>query len=115
MYRLINGVMTLIDIGFRIRKLRKERGVSAKEIAISLAVSPSFISGIEKGTNKCSLENLDKICQTLNISISDFFADTQEPEQELLPLEVRQIFEKVKNLHPDKLKVLNAVLDSWID
>lgn len=106
-------MMTLIDIGCRIRELRKEQGISAKEIAISLGVSPSFISGIENGINKCSLENLDKICTTLGITLAEFFTDTQVSEPE--PPEVKQIYSKVKKLPLDKLKVLNAVLDTWDD
>jgi transcriptional regulator with XRE-family HTH domain len=118
--------MTLIDIGTRIRDLRKERGISAKVIAVSLGVSPSFISGIEKGTNKCSLENLDKICAVLGITMGDFFSDqapglppedigqcfapNQAPE---ISPDVLKIMEKIMHLSTRQLKVLDSVLDEW--
>lgn len=101
--------MTLINIGNRIRELRKERGISAKEIAVTLGVSSSFISGIEKGTNKCSLENLDKICTVLGVSLAEFFAD-RNPE---LSPELLQVLEKTKKLSPRQLQVLSTVLDEW--
>lgn len=104
-------MMTLIDIGSRVRYLRKKKGISAKEIAVSLRVSPSFISGIEKGVNKCSLENLDKICVVLDISLADFFSD-KAPE---LPPEVRQVCKKLQKLTPEKLKILESVLDTWVE
>ena len=107
----------LINIGNRIREFRKERGISAKEIAISLGVSSSFISGIEKGTNKCSLETLDKICTILGVSLAEFFADKAlahpTEKQVLLTPEVRQVIEKVKKLSPRQIKILNAVLNEW--
>ncbi|MBM7854975.1 transcriptional regulator with XRE-family HTH domain [Desulfohalotomaculum tongense] len=103
----------MIDIGVRIKELRKQRNISAKQLAITLGVSQSFISGIENGTKKCSIENLYKICNALGITLSEFFADTQEAKP--LPPEVRQVIDKVKKLPPQKLKVLNDVLDTWAD
>ena len=105
----------MIDVASKIRHFRKLSGLSAKELAATLDVSQSFVSGLENGSKKCSLETLDKICIALRISLAQFFADTQESEQELLPPEVRRVIDKVKGLPPDKLKILVAVLDSWTD
>lgn len=73
----------MIDIGNRIKEIRLAKSMSAKELAISLDVSPSFISAIEKGTKKVSIENLFKLCETMNISMSDFFKTETDLEPEL--------------------------------
>ncbi|PHJ38055.1 hypothetical protein P378_11985 [Desulforamulus profundi] len=100
-----------MEIGNRIRELRQKVGLSGRALAIKVGLDPSQINKIEHNVNKPSLDALEKICTALGITLSEFFSDTQE--QEPLPPEVRQICEKVKQLPPDKLKVLNAVLDTW--
>lgn len=102
----------MINVGSRIRKIRKNRGISAKEIAISLGVSSSFISGIEKGTNKCSLENLERICETLGITLGEFFTDPQSSD---IPPDLRRLVDKLKGLPPEKINILETVLDTWVE
>lgn len=71
----------------------------------------SAISEIESGQRQPTFEVLEKIVTGLGYSLAEFFAD-QPPE---VPPEVRRVCEKVAKLPPDKLKVLNAVLDSWVE
>ncbi len=101
-------LITLFDVGGRIRKLRKERGISAKEIAISLGVSASFISGIERNTDKCSLENLERICQVLGVTLAGFFA---EPPEELGP-ELMRLLETARKLTPEQREHLQKLLET---
>lgn len=101
-------LMTLFDIGGRIRRLRTERGISAKEVAISLGVSPSFISGIEKNTNKCSLENLERICAVLGVTLGEFFAD---PPQALDP-DLIHLLETAKKLTPEQRESVQKLLET---
>jgi len=101
----------MIDIGNRIREIRKLKNVTVSWLADEIGVAQSFVSGIENGTKKCSLENLDKICTALGITLSDFFAD-RPPE---LPPEVRRVCDKLQNLSPDKLKILESVLNTWVE
>ncbi|HMM20728.1 MAG TPA: helix-turn-helix transcriptional regulator [Selenomonadales bacterium] len=101
-------MIPLIDVGSRIRRLRLERGISAKEVAISLGVSPSFISGIEKNTNKCSLENLDRICTVLGVTLGDFFAEDRE---ELSP-ELHRLLASAQKLTPEQLESVQRLLET---
>ncbi|WP_425060205.1 hypothetical protein SCACP_08740 [Sporomusa carbonis] len=101
----------MFDIGSRIRELRAERGISAKEIAISLNVTPSFISGIEKGNNKCSLENLERICNVLGITISDFFA---QGKPDLEP-DLQRLLDAAKRLTPDEREYLTKFIEARKD
>ena len=104
----------MFDIGNRIICLRKLHNISANKLAKELKVDPSTINKIEKGTAKPSMDLLFNLCSYFNLSPADFFADPQESEQELLPPEARRVMEKVKGLPPDKLKILESVLDSWV-
>lgn len=99
----------MIDVGERIRKLRKERGISAKEIAVSLGVSPSFIPGIDKGKYKCSLESLDKICTVLGITLHDFFEPDKQATE--LPPDIRRLVDLANRLTPKQREILLAAAE----
>ncbi|WP_449240558.1 helix-turn-helix domain-containing protein [Desulfoscipio gibsoniae] len=102
-----------MDIGKRIKSIREDLGLSGRALALKVGLDPSQINKIEHNINKPSLEALERICDALGVTIAEFF--TEPHEQETLPPEARRIIDKVKKLSPEKLKILEPVLDSWID
>ena len=62
-----------MDLGKRIKTLRTSRGISARHLAQSSGIDPSLISKIENGISNPSIDTLQKICDTLDVSMSDFF------------------------------------------
>ncbi|SFH36309.1 Transcriptional regulator, contains XRE-family HTH domain [Desulfotomaculum arcticum] len=115
----------MIDIGYRIREIRTSKKITVSKLAQDIGVAQSFVSGIEAGTKKCSLENLDKICHALGITLNDFFAPSEEtklssdlqpiPDDTQQHIEIRRIIERINKLPLNKLKVLKSVLDTWVD
>jgi len=61
------------DLGLRMKSLRKKRGLSQKELAGSVGVTPSTISQIESSTIYPSIPALFKIGEVLGVEISAFF------------------------------------------
>jgi len=59
--------------GIRLRTLRKEKGLSQEELALKSGLNRSYISGIEKGKRNVSLEVMEKLSESLSITIIDFF------------------------------------------
>jgi len=115
--RVINGgYLLMIDIGNRIREIRTSKKITVSKLAQEVGVAQSFISSIEGGSKKCSLENLDKICHVLGITLYDFFAPSGETMLSPDPWtilnaaqqspEIRRIMNKVQKLPPDKIKIL---------
>ncbi len=102
-----------MDIGKRIRILRKLNNQKLLNISQLTGLSQPFISEIERGIKAPSIETLEKICTALGITLAEFFTDTQE--QNRLPPEARQIINKLDKLTPRQLKILNDVLDEWIN
>lgn len=102
-----------MDVGLRLAKFRKAKGLSKNKLAKDAGVTQGFISQIESGIRLPTLEVLNRICTALGITLSEFFAEDGQPEE--LPPDVRRICEKVKHLPPDKRKVLESVLDTWVD
>lgn len=101
-----------MDIGKRIRLIREGVGLSGRALALKVGLDPSQINKIEHNVNKPSLEALERICDTLGISMGEFFADGQAPE---LPPEVRRVCGKIQQLPLKRLQILEAVLDDWIE
>ena len=70
-------------LGERIAYYRKKRGLTQKAVAEKVEISNAFMSFIESGKNKPSIENLNKIADVLNVSVD---ALTKEDEQVINPI-----------------------------
>lgn len=62
-----------IELGMRIRFLRKERKLSQEDLALEAGINPKYLCDIEKGRRNMTLDILLKICQALHISLVDLF------------------------------------------
>ena len=73
--------MDVVDIHNRIKSLAEERGLSLYELArkSGLALS-SLYNMFERGTMP-KIETLEKICDGMNVSMSDFFAFHSRPNE----------------------------------
>jgi len=79
------------NIGKRIRKLRKEKGISQEELAWKIGKSPNFIGLIERGKKRPSIETLRKISRVLNVPLKTFFEELQYslPEEDIFIEKIR--------------------------
>lgn len=66
------------SISSTLKKLRKERKLTLKELADRTDVSISFLSQVERGKSSVTLESLRKIADALNVAPSAFFSETAE-------------------------------------
>ncbi len=72
-------------IGAHIRALRLKRHVSVRTFAAQTGFSPSFISQLENGQVSPSLGSLQKIAETLGVTLGEFFsAASRGSEEELI-------------------------------
>ena len=55
-------------IGLRVKKCRRDIGLTQEKFAELIDVSPHYIYEIERGSKTMSLDTLDRIITTLNIS-----------------------------------------------
>jgi transcriptional regulator with XRE-family HTH domain len=62
-------------VGQRLRDMRKMRGLSVREHARQLGVSPSTLSELERGIAGISLQRLQSVASSLSIGIADLLAD----------------------------------------
>lgn len=68
------------NLGGRLREVRMQSGLSLREVARQLGVSPSFISQMENGKSQPSVATLYSMAQLLNVSIDELFTrDSHAP------------------------------------
>jgi transcriptional regulator with XRE-family HTH domain/KaiC/GvpD/RAD55 family RecA-like ATPase len=65
-----------LNIGLRLKALRTQKGISQKQLAQQVGVTPSTISQIEGNLIYPSLPALVKLAQTLAVDVSSFFHET---------------------------------------
>lgn len=70
--------MILKKLGERIKKLRKEAGISQEKLAELAGLDRTYINGVENGRRNISIINMEKICIALEISLVDFFNFLEE-------------------------------------
>ena len=59
------------NIGRRIRHYRKRRGYTQEQLGLSINTSGAYISNIERGVKKPSLDNLVSIAEILDVTVND--------------------------------------------
>jgi len=88
-----------IDLGLKIRKLRKSKNLSIAELADKTNLSTGLISQIERDIIGPSVESLWKIAKALNVSIGYFFDEENEPV--FNPIVKRKDRKVIKTVHSD--------------
>jgi transcriptional regulator with XRE-family HTH domain len=64
-------------IGNVFRRLRRERGITLRELAELAQVSVPYLSEIERGRKEPSSEILAAICRALDLDLSDLLSEVQ--------------------------------------
>lgn len=89
------------EFSLRLSQLRMEKGVSARDMSLSIGQSASYINNIETGVAYPSMQGLFYICEYLNITPEEFFAvDTKNP------IKVQELIDAVKGLSDEQLDIL---------
>ena len=70
------------DFAIRLARLREKKGVSARDMSLSIGQNPGYINNIETGKSKPSLEGIFFICEYLGVTPSEFFdMDSANPSK----------------------------------
>ena len=64
--------------GLRVQQLRKETGMSQEKFALSINMDRTYLASVEAGKRNISINNIKKIADGLNISISELFGNIEK-------------------------------------
>jgi len=65
------------EVGFNIRRIREERGLSQEELAALAGLHRAYVGQIERGEKNIGLKNLEKIAKALEVPVC-FLVDVSE-------------------------------------
>ncbi len=57
------------EVGFNIRRIRVQQGLSQEELAALAALHRAYVGQIERGEKNIGLKNLEKIAMALRINM----------------------------------------------
>lgn len=66
--------MIKVDVGNRIRELRKNKNYTQEKLAKLCELDRTYINSIEQGKRNISLVNLEIIADNLGVSLYEFFS-----------------------------------------
>ena len=66
--------------GLVIKEIRLEKGLSQESLANQSDIDRTYISDIEKGERNISLKIIERLSETLQISLSELFKKIEEYE-----------------------------------
>lgn len=69
------GINELIKIGTRMKNIRKQHGISQKDMAMKLELSNSTYSNYENGHREPPLDVIEHFCQVLSIDATGLLFD----------------------------------------
>lgn len=84
-----------------------EKGISARDMSISMGQNPGYINNIENGKALPSVSSFFSICRFLNIAPKDFFDDGNRN-----PQETQAITNALKRLDEDQLRHIGAIVEA---
>ena len=61
------------SFGLKVQLLRKERGLSQEEFAVSIDMDRTYFASVEAGKRNIAIKNIQKIADGLGISLSELF------------------------------------------
>lgn len=93
------------DFSLRLAQLREKKGVSARDMSLSMGQNPGYINNIESGKSMPSLTGIFYICDYLGITPSEFFdMDSQNPTK------LNEIIANLKRLDDRQLDTIAILI-----
>ncbi|MBQ2785480.1 MAG: helix-turn-helix transcriptional regulator [Oscillospiraceae bacterium] len=93
------------DFSLRLALLREKKGVSARDMSLSIGQNPGYINNIETGKSMPSLTGIFYICEYLGVTPSEFF-DLESTN----PSKIDAIVQDMKHLDDAQLDTIAALV-----
>ncbi|GEM_PF-145646 len=106
----IKKIMYEHEFKTRLTKLRHKKGVSAREMSISIGQNAGYINSIETGKSLPSMATFFYICEYLNVTPKDFFDFDLK-----VPSEINEISDSLKQIEPELVRRLSVLVKTMAD
>ncbi|MDA9009409.1 helix-turn-helix domain-containing protein, partial [Alphaproteobacteria bacterium] len=69
-----------IDLGSRLKSIRKQKGWNQSQFAEKLGMSVEAVSNLERNINRPSFATLEKLCEVTGLTLGDLFSFDQSSD-----------------------------------
>lgn len=69
--------------GIAIKRLRNSRGISQEKFALQINMDRTYYASVENGNRNIAINNIGKIADGFNLSLSELFRSVDEVRTEL--------------------------------
>lgn len=83
-----------MNVGNKIKQLRKTKGITQKQLAEKLGLAPTAISAWERNANKPMMDSLSLMSEIFEVPVSEFYEGYNEAETKL-----NSIMKEAKNTY----------------
>ncbi|MBQ3183919.1 MAG: helix-turn-helix transcriptional regulator [Clostridia bacterium] len=97
------------DFALRVAQLRDKKGVSARDMSLSMGQNPGYINNIESGKSLPSMTGFFYICEYLEITPVEFFESSTAD-----PTRLNNIIEDLKLLSDTQLDIITALVKDMV-
>lgn len=98
------------EFAMRIINLREQKGVSARDMSLSIGQNPGYINNIETGKSLPSLTGFFYICDYFGITPAVFFDDSTSN-----PILIDKIVTELKKMNRSQLEHLEAIIKDILE
>ena len=93
----------------RLAQLREKKGVSARDMSLSIGQNPGYINNIETGKALPSMSGFFYICEYLQLSPKDVFdTDAKNPEK------LNELIKELKRLDDKQLDSIASIVQGLV-
>ena len=107
--------LNYVLIGKRIKRFRLYKNITQEELAFEIKTSSAYISNIERGKKKPSLQKLYEISEILGVTINDLVYSSSD---NVSVLNNKELSEMISLCTPEKQQLLinsiSSIIQSYI-
>ena len=104
-----------LELGDKVKLLRKRRGLKQDDLAEVLELSRGQISNLEKGRRNLNLKQLEKLCDYFKVDISYFLmSETTDSCLDLIE-KAKLLFESKELTSEQKDDLFTSIMKIYID
>ena len=105
------------SIGQRIARLRKERGLTQKQLAEKVGTIQVLVSDYEKGKLRLHAEMVVRFARALGVKTDEFLGLTESASEKSTvkpDLKIIRRLNRIASLPPNEQKIMLKAIDSWL-
>ena len=99
-----------INIGEKIKWLRKAQGMTQAEFASELGVAPLHISNVERGKKRLSQSKLECVCKRFSVSLAELITTDSFEDVDLKLELIDEIVKTLEWLELSQVRIIKAMI-----